>query len=172
MYKIFAALEKIKRDHIIVYPSKKNEDGSLYKETEFEEEFNIIEQSLLELKAIKEAKPSEAFKCLHILAKQIELDENTDFWEIKNAHKTVEQYILKAEKLEKVWKIVKEKCLHTDNLNYVAVCINYDMYKAKMSEKYDTKVVKTDWNDKYLLDYLKLLTQQEFGLLKEMAEND
>lgn len=68
---------------------------------------------------------------------------------------------------KEVLDIIKEKCLHTDNLNYMAVCINYDMYKEKMSKKHDTEVVKIDWDDKVLIDYLRLLTKEEFDLLKE-----
>ncbi len=78
----------------------------------------------------------------------------------------IKQALLKAQEQEKVLSIIKKKCLYNDNLNYVAVCINYDMYKEKMSKKHDTVVVKTNWNDKVLLDCLKLLTQEEFELLK------
>ena len=44
------------------------------------------------------ANPSEALECLDKLAKQIELDEDTDYWEIRNAHKTVENALIKAQK--------------------------------------------------------------------------
>lgn len=63
--------------------------------------------ALTELQSIKEANPSEALKCLDKLAKQIELDEDTDFWEIRNAHKTVEQALIKAEKEHKALEIIK-----------------------------------------------------------------
>ena len=72
----------------------------------------------------------------------------------------------------KALEVIKKKCLHNDNLNYVAVCINYDMYKEKMSEKHDTVVVKTNWNDKVLLDCLNLLNQEEFELLKRWSDNE
>lgn len=72
------------------------------------------------------------------------------------------------QKIKQALEIIKKKCLYNDNLNYVAVCINYDRYKEKMSEKHDTVVVKIDWNDRELLDYLKLLTEEEFYLLKEV----
>ena len=61
----------------------------------------VIKQALLELQSIKEANPSEALKCLDKLVKQIELDEDTDYWEIRNAHITVEQALLKAREQEK-----------------------------------------------------------------------
>lgn len=76
------------------------------------------------------------------------------------------------EEQDKVLEIIKEKCLYKDNLNWVAVCIDYDMYKEKMSEKHDTKVVKIDWNDEVLLDCLKLLTQEEFDILKRYCNGN
>ena len=157
-----------------------------------------VEQALTELKAIKEAKPSEAMKCLEELDCMFYLEkritnedgnhEDYEFhpYSTKEYH-IIEDYILKAQEQEKenaklkgqvkyltevvtefqkVLKIIEKKCLYNDNLNYVAVCINYDMYKEKMSKKHDTVVVKTNWNDKVLLDYLKLLSQEEFDLLK------
>lgn len=128
----------------------------------------IVEKALLELQSIKEAKPSEAMGELETLKEM--LNEFVKHNLIDKAFTTIKQALLKAEKQEKAWGIVKEKCLHTDNLNYVAVCINYDMYKEKMRQKHDTKVVKIDWNDKFVLDCLKLLTQEEFDLLKEMTK--
>ena len=50
------------------------------------------------LEAIDNAEPSEALECLDKIAKQIELDEDVDFWEIRNAHKTVENALIKTEK--------------------------------------------------------------------------
>lgn len=90
--------------------------------------------------------------------------------EIEDIKTEKENLESKTKRQEKILKIIKEKCLHNDNLNYMAVCINYDMYKEKMSERYDTKVVKTNWNDKDLLDYLKLLTEEEFNTLKRYFE--
>ena len=50
------------------------------------------------LESIDNAESSEALKCLDKIAKQIELDEDTDYWEIRNAHKTVENALIKAQK--------------------------------------------------------------------------
>ena len=66
------------------------------------EHIKIVKQSLERLEAIEKANPSEALKALDKLAKQIELDEDTDYFEIRNAHITVEQALLKAEKDEKI----------------------------------------------------------------------
>jgi hypothetical protein len=52
---------------------------------------------------------SKELEALDKIAKQIELDEDTDFWEIRNAHKTVEQALLKAQEQEKVLDIIFEK---------------------------------------------------------------
>ena len=79
---------------------------------------------------------------------------------------TIKQDLLKSQEEKKVLNVIKEKCLYNDNLNWVAVCINYDMYKEEMSKKHDTVVVKINWNDKVVLDCLKLLTQKEFDILK------
>ena len=62
----------------------------------------VIKQALLELQSIKEANHSEALKCLDKLVKQIELDEDTDYWEIRNAHITVEQALQRLEKYEQL----------------------------------------------------------------------
>ncbi len=53
MSKELIDLEKIKRAHIAIFPDKRKEDGSLYTETEFEEEFNNIENALGEYEQYK-----------------------------------------------------------------------------------------------------------------------
>ena len=65
-----------------------------------EECCDVIEKALLELKAIKEAKPSKALECLHKVASKVELADCDDYWEVRNAYAKVEQALLKAEKLE------------------------------------------------------------------------
>ena len=72
------------------------------------EHIKIVKQALLELQSIKETNPSEALECLDKLAKQIELDEDTDYFEIRNAHITVEQALLKAREQEKENELLKE----------------------------------------------------------------
>ena len=133
----------------------------------FDDKFPIIEQALQRLEAIDNAEPSEALKCLDKIAKQIELDEDTDYWEIRNAHKTVENALIKAQKEHKALEIIKEKY---PNVVEVKLCKDYEHYKLRMSSKHDTEIVKIDWNDKSLLDYLLLLTEEEFNLLKEVLE--
>lgn len=67
----------------------------------------------------------------------------------------------------KALEIIKEK--YPDVVE-VKLCNNYEHYKLRMSSKHDTEIVKIDWNDKSLVDYLKLLTEEEFNLLKEVLE--
>lgn len=69
---------------------------------------NKVESALHRLESIDNANPSEALECLDLLAKQIELDEDTDYWEIRNAHKTVENALLKAQKEHKDLEIIKK----------------------------------------------------------------
>ena len=142
-------------------------------------DFLTIKQALQRLEAMDNAKPSEAIECL------LDIKSNYKFYAHNNRVidyqcSVITQALLKADldkriaeeydeiikKQEKVREIIKNKCLYEDNLLYVAFCTNYNMYKEKMSEKYDTKVVKINWDDKVLLDYIKLLTQEEFDLLK------
>ena len=72
------------------------------------EDYEVVEQALLEFQSIKGTNPSEALECLDKLVKQIELDEDTDYWEIRNAHITVEQSLLKAREQEKENELLKE----------------------------------------------------------------
>jgi hypothetical protein len=68
-----------------------------------EECCNIIEQSLLELQAIKEANPSEALENLRICwAGNQDMGEYISSTEYEH----IEQALLKAEKLEKAWEVI------------------------------------------------------------------
>ncbi len=80
---------------------------------------------------------------------------------------TIQQALLNAEQEHKALEIIKEK--YPDVVE-VKLCKDYDHYKLRMSSKHDTEIVKIDWNDKSLLDYLSLLTKEEFNLLKEVLE--
>ena len=110
----------------------------------------VIKQALLELQSIKEANPSEALECLDKLAKQIELDEDTDYFEIRNAHITVEQALLNAEKEHKALEIIKEKEVNMQVFNQ---CEDVETY-----------------NKVYIKQKDRQLTQEEFNLLREVLE--
>lgn len=137
---------------------------------------NALQPALQRLEEIDNAEINEAFECVDYIEKKLaglryecKRTKNhrcDDLFIQEHIFDAIKQALIKAQEQEKVLSIIKGKCLHTDNLNYVAVCINYDMYKEKMSEKHDTVVIKIDWNDRELLDCLKLLTQEEFELLK------
>ncbi len=136
MDKVFEALDKIRRDHIIVYPLKKNRDGSIYKKTEFEKEFNIIEKALLELKSIKDTEISDALECLERLDNNefsrsidtyvalINRDvSETQYLGDTNEFAVIKEALLKAQGLEKenaellqAVAIFKKKLEDTDNI--------------------------------------------------------
>ena len=80
-------------------------------------------------------------EALDKLAKQIELDEDVDFWEIRNAHLLVEKSL-------KALEIIKEK--------------NVDIWLIQ-----NKKTLK-QYNS--MVDESRKLTQEEFNLLKEVLE--
>lgn len=71
------------------------------------------------------------------------------------------------EKSLKALEIIKKK---DPNITEIKCCKDYEHYKLRMSSKYDTEIVKIDWNDKSLLDYLALLTEEEFYTLNEVLK--
>ncbi len=153
----------------------KNNDGACYKKEL--KTLIAIKQSLLELKAIKEAEPSEAFERLESFFNSRKIYEFNNIF-VLNCIKSLNTIKASLQELEKenaeykkILEIIKNKCLTgSDNLLYVRFSNNYDEYKKTMSKKYDTVVVKIDWKDKDLLDYLKLFTDEEFNTLKRWSE--
>ena len=121
----------------------------------FDLTFVYLDKALQRLEAIDNSNPSEALKCLDKLAKQIELDEDTDYWEIRNAHKTVEQALIKAQEQEKVLKIIFEKDV---DIEYIKTCF------------YDEKGGLKEYNSWVGHDEDKELTQEEFDLLKRYCK--
>ena len=84
-------------------------------------------QALLELKAIKEVKPSEALKCVGVLKED---DCITTLVQGK-ALETIRQYILKAQEQEKKLKaleIIKNKRVDTFYLTYCFNCGGLERY--------------------------------------------
>ena len=129
-------------------------------EAAFEEEIqtlNNIKQALLELQAIKNAEPSEAlvslrsFKNGMISGNAICITKSY----FDDKFLIIENALLKAEKLEKAWEVVKEKG------------VNVGEFKKDLDwDKFDYSF--------YLCYYkhfsLKELTEEEFELIKEMIE--
>ena len=83
------------------------------------------------------------------------------------AQETYEKEISIIKKELKALEIIKKKSV---KLNEIKFNKDYEQYKLRMSSKYDTEIVKIDWNDKHLIDYLLLLTEEEFEILKEVLE--
>ena len=113
-----------------------------------------IEQALKRLESIDNANPSEALKCLEKIAKQIELDEDTDYWEIRNAHKTVENALIKAEKEHNSINLLMQEldCKDFADLRKYARCgyekLNKQYLKWEDLEKFkDKDSVKVKMND-------------------------
>ena len=119
--------------------------GSEYVENPLKEEIDIVNNALLELKAIKEAKPSEALKELEQDIKgRVILAEDRQL----KLCAVIKHALLKAQDNEKVLGIIKEK--------------NVDIKLLKLSASwldYYTRV-------KHKTGYNTELTEEEFDLLK------
>ena len=114
----------------------------------------LLQQALFELKAIKEAKPSEALKDLKELH---ELAYDIDVWKIEDIVQSlhIKQALLKSQEQEKVLEIILKKNveildvrIYCDYGQYCRVCANTGLRK--------------DW----------WLTKEEFDFLKEYVENE
>jgi len=121
--------------------------GSEYVENPLKEEIDIVNNALLELKAIKEAKPSEALKWLE-KSKNIIIEDNGDFitFDCLKVYSVCEQALIKAQEQEKVLEILKKKEIDTFML---MLCDNVEQYNSGLKNKPNRQ-----------------LTQEEFDLLK------
>ena len=111
---------------------------------------NRLKQALTELQAIKNAKPSEALKSLEEIGniRGGSFDFNLTLKrQFPNEYETIEQALLKAEKLEKVLEIIKNKCVDI-----------YLLKSVSEVEKYNKLIGLRGME----------LTQEEFNILKEM----
>lgn len=137
--------------------------GSEYVENPLKEEIDIVNNALLELKAIKEAKPSQALECLkEIDSMQFHRSIDTYVYEIKseisetqyldntNEFYTIKQALIKAQEQEKVLNIIKEKDVDTFML---MLCDNVEQHNSGLKNKPNRQ-----------------LTQEEFDLLKRWLE--
>lgn len=138
-----------------------------YLPSEISNACNVVNQSLTELKAIKEAKPSEAITYINALIKENDNDiknqNNTGFdidtqakWVKYLEHKstmlsTIKQTLLKAQENEKVLEIIRKKLIDTV---YLRLCFK----TSNGLEKY---------NNCHKVGYK--LTEEEFELLREMC---
>ena len=115
MTKVFEAIDWLKNKCYVESPQDEI----------FDECLEVIEKALLELKAIKEAKPSEALEAFEKIneyigykiefedLKLLETEEEADFY-YPNRFK-IERYLLKSQKHEQALEIIKKHKL----LNYI-----------------------------------------------------
>ena len=75
----------------------------------------------------------------------------------------------KLNKQEKMLRVILEKDV---NLTDIKVLNNYEDYKVRIGCAYAYGKADIEWNNKTRLDDLKLLTQEEFDLIKEWLENE
>ncbi len=123
------------------------------------QDYEIIEQALLELKAIKEAlEPSVILKFVDGLLKRYEGKTDYNIYITKDWLLEIKQSLLKAQKLKKAWEIVKEHFIFEDR--GAETYANQTKYLVKLESKDTSAIIHIH------------LTQQEFELLKEVLENE
>ena len=116
-------------------------------------DFDTLEQALTELKAIKEANPSEALELVYCLKDY--LMNMMPYYDWLN---DIEKYILNAQEQEKALEIIKTK--------------NVDIFFLRNScdtvEEYNEEINNNTMY--YCYGNCRKLTQEEFILLKEVFE--
>lgn len=138
------------------------------------EDYEVVKKAILELKAIKEANPSEAFEILENISKEECLfkDRSTIYmggekvnsftWkhtigEHFKGIKDIEQALLKAQENVKILSVIKEKHLFEATHKYIVdYSKDYNTY-CKLFESYK-------------LDEANKLIENEFNLLKTYFE--
>ena len=93
-------------------------------------------------------------EALDKLAKQIELDEDVDFWEIRNAHLLVEKSL-------KALEIIKEK-----NVNM----FGFKRDIKQLGKRFTYKYYQSNYGNYHSGFDIQELTEEEFDLLKEILE--
>ena len=151
--------------------------GSEYVENPLKEEIDIVNNALLELKAIKEANPSEALECLIGLEKEIIQRDGriTDFLKIK--FNIIKQALIKAqgnarneEILQKYYQegitLDSVRVLKQERDNYKKVL---NIIKEKNVDIYELQECKNVEQYNKKCDYWGIqLIEEEFDLLKEV----
>lgn len=93
-------------------------------------------------------------EALDKLAKQIELDEDVDFWEIRNAHLLIEKSL-------KALEIIKEK-----NVNM----FGFKRDIKQLGNRFTYKYYQSNLGNYHSGFDIQELTEEEFDLLKEILE--
>lgn len=125
--------------------------GSEYVENPLKEEIDIVNNALLELKAIKEAKPSEALEIVKMLLNAGNSEKhllNLSNSSIRLEIIKIGEALLKSQEQEKVLSIIKEKNVDIKLLKLSTTWLDY-YTRVKHKTGYDTE-----------------LTEEEFDLLK------
>lgn len=102
-----------------------------------------LKNALTELKAIKEAKPSEALELVYLIK-----DYFSNMIPYSDWINNIEKYILKAQEQEKVLEIIKEKDVDI-----------YILKSCKTVDEYNSSIV-------HIVGETRELTEEEFDLLK------
>lgn len=154
---------------------KRIDEKNYLTEREHRKFYSIIENALLELKAIKEANPSEALECLEVIG--CGREDNMKFREVfEKEYNTILKSLLKAQEQEKVLnealKLNGEWAEELDYKNDIIRIIyekNVDIRNLKhYIEVYSDDVTLKVYNGFHNKD--EELTQEEFNLLKEMVK--
>ncbi len=145
--------------------------GSEYVENPLQEELYIVEQALTELKTIKEAKPSEALKCVDVLKE----DECITTLYQGKALETIRQYILKAQEQEKdIIELRRDNALLKDMKNKQEKALEILKKKADFvffGRSKEVKIEQVDSEDSlYLMTETgdTILPEEEYDTLKEI----
>ena len=163
--KVFEALSELEEE-----AKWCNHDGETL--TKYDEErFNVIKQALLELKEIKEAKPSEALEDSLKLYKMVESAGNGKDFDLVEAwkyhsylveawkyHDTIKQTLTTKSKKEQAFDVIVEKPF---------VCANAINY-IKINKK---NPVMLDY-DHYCMAVNLVLKEKDYEILKEAILNE
>ena len=119
------------------------------------ERIKTVQQALTELKAIKEAKPSEAMECLEKLPY---MSQGYGNW--KEYYNTIKQALLKAQEQDKALEIIKKKPQAALSLIQSGKIKTYKEYLSY------TNWEGIDW------DWENMYTEEEFNTLKRDLSNE
>lgn len=125
MSKELEALEKLK--------STTKFDGGINYSFGDKKEFKIIENALKRLETIDNASSSEALGCNLKLYKMVESAGNGNGFNLNEAweyHNTIKQVLIKAQEMEKVLELIKNKARFYDNNTKCKIEIEADDFNS------------------------------------------
>ena len=128
------------------------------------EDFDIVEHALLELKAIKEANPGEAMKCLNILHNALDKYLKTPVSEYVNLFdciNTIKQALLKAQESKQYLKW--EDLVFTVDWKVMTVKMGDTIYKILYRYCYANEEVQLLSEDKKVL-CLRLIGRYKYNI--------